>query len=117
MEQCEEARLGLIVASVHCSEALQLVKADLDEVSDAVELTVERQGPLALGLRVDDRLDPSRFDLCSKLVGVVSGVGNKGIAVCMVQQLASSDHLVPLTRRQRDVEWSAFRVDDRVDLG
>jgi hypothetical protein len=117
LKQCEEAGLGLIVASANRSEALQLVKADLDEVSDTVELAVERQSAPSLGLRVDDSLDPTRFDLGTELIGVVTGVGDERVTVCVVKQLRSSHHLVPLARSQRDVKRPAFRVDDRVDLG
>ena len=93
------------------------MKADLDEVTDPVELTIERPRAFALRLRVDDRLDAARFDLRAELVRVIAGIGDERVTVCVVEQLRRRNHLVALARSQRNVKRPTFRVDDRVDLG
>ena len=42
--------------------------------------------------------------------------GLVGIPSRMRQQVSRCDHLMPLTRRQRDVDRPRFRVDDDVKL-
>ena len=91
MKQCEEAGLGLVVASADRSEALQLVKADLDEVSDAVELAVERQARLRQienSWRADqagmfaekEQLQQRLADLEEQQSGMRAEIGSKDLA-------------------------------------
>ena len=68
LEQREETRSGLVVASADGAEALQLVEAELNEIAGPIELAVERQSPLALGLGVDDGLDAASLELGAKFV-------------------------------------------------
>jgi hypothetical protein len=60
-------------------------------------------------------LRAASLDLGAQLVRVVPRVRDESIAMRVVEQFASRDHLVPLARSQRDVERPAFRIDGRMD--
>jgi hypothetical protein len=49
-------------------------------------------------------------------VRIVAGVADQRFAICLREQLLGDRHLVPLARRQRDVERAALRVDDGMEL-
>ena len=49
-------------------------------------------------------------------VRIVAGVADQRFAICLREQLFGDRHLVPLARRQRDVERAALRVDDGMEL-
>jgi hypothetical protein len=50
-------------------------------------------------------------------VRILAGVGDECLATSVLEQLVGIDHVVPLTRRNRDVDGAAFRIDEGVELG
>ena len=54
---------------------------------NGVELAVERQRSLALGLGMDHRLESARVDLCAELIGVVTSVSDERVTVRVIEQL------------------------------
>lgn len=50
-------------------------------------------------------------------IRVVASVGDERLATRMGEELIGHHHLVPLPRRERDVDGPALRVDDGVELG
>jgi hypothetical protein len=114
----EAVASGLVVASGDGAEALEVVEEDLDEVSAAIELSVESSAPsLSRGVAADDDLHAASANLASEVVGVVASVADEGAPVGVREQLVGDGHFVALALGQRDVERAAFRVDERVDLG
>jgi len=65
---------------------------------------------------MNDRLHAPRSYCCQEGIRVVSGVADERLPSRMRQQVSRCDHLMPLTRRQRDVDRPRFRVDDDVKL-
>ena len=58
----------------------------------------------------------ARSDRGAERVRVVARVGDERLASRMCEELIGHDHLVSLPRRDREVDGSAFRVDDGVEL-
>ena len=90
------------------------MKEDLDQMALPLERTVQPMLLLPLGLRINDSLHASAAHGTHEVVRVVAGIANQSLAMCMGKQLFGGYHLVPLARRQRDVERTRFRIDDGV---
>ena len=86
----------------------------LDQVALLIDSAVQPMLLLPLGLRMNDRLHASVAHGTYEVVRVVAGITNQSLAMCVGKQLLGGYHLVPLPRRQRDVERTCFRVDDGV---
>jgi hypothetical protein len=77
---------------------LRLWKEDFHEVALSIELPVEREGSLALGLRVDDGFEVACANFSPEIVRVVARITDESSAAGVVEQLLGDDHLVPLDR-------------------
>jgi len=92
------------------------VEENLDEIAPCVKGSIARKSPSTLGLGIDHGLETTGADLGTKLVRVVAGVSDERGALRMIEQLRCGDQLVTLARRERDVDWPRFAVDEGVDL-
>jgi hypothetical protein len=92
------------------------VEPALHEVAHAIERAIHPSASaLSLWVVADHQLHPSRTHRVDDVVGVVSGVRDRSVAVITLEQLFSHRRVVLLTRLQRDVERSRrFGLADRM---
>ena len=114
MDECEIVARSLLVARGDGAKSFESVEKDLDQVALPIERAVEPMLLLPLGLRMNDGFHASLANRPHEVVRVVAGIANQSLAMCVGKQLLGGNHLVPLARRQRDVERTCFRVDDGV---
>lgn len=108
----------LVIAGGDRATSLDSVEEDLDEISGAVQSSIEPSAMvLARGITGDDDLHSSTPDLTNERVAIVAAIGHDRSTPSMGQQLGSHGHLVPVARREGDVQRPPLRVDDRMDLG
>lgn len=93
------------------------MKEDLDEVATSVEPFVVPAAVTARGVGRYHRPHSARGDRRNDSVGIIAGIGNAQRPNCVFEQLFGERRFVPLTGGQRDEEWPASRIDDRVKLG
>ena len=93
------------------------MEEDFDAIALSVPPSVEARLFLARGVRVDDRLDLERFQLSADGIRVVARVRYERFAAGVVRNDRFGDgRLVLLPGADFDVERTAFRIDERVDL-
>ena len=93
------------------------MEEDLDEIPAAVQTTVNQTLVLARRVRADDCLHPALVHRPDNVFGVVGSVADKSATLGVFDQLVGDRRLVLLPRRDRDVEWATFAVDEGVKLG
>jgi hypothetical protein len=64
----------------------------------------------------NDRRDVARLEPLDVRVGVVALVGNHGFGREVFEQRLGLRYIVNLTRRERERDWIAERIDGRVDF-
>ena len=111
------ARHRFVEAGGNAPAAFERVEAALNEVALAVEELVETSLFLPLGPGRDDRFDVSVFHCLEYGVGIVRRVGKTNRPRYVVEKLYRDCGLMPLAWRELNVQWSASKVGDQVDLG
>ena len=113
----EEISGGLVIAAGDGPESFDVVKEALDAITFSIQATIETS-PISLssGIAADDDLHGAAADLAREVVGVISGIADEGVPLSVREKFVGCDHVVTISRRQRDVERSALEVGDRVDL-
>jgi hypothetical protein len=114
LDEREVVARSLLVARGDGAKPLEPVEEDLDQIALPIKRAVQPMLLLSLGLRMNDRLHALLAHRPYEVVRVVAGIANQSLAMCVGKQLLGGYHLVPLARRQRDVERTRFRVDDGV---
>ena len=114
LDECEEVARSLLVARGDGAKPLESMEKDLDQIALPIERAVQPMLLLPLGLRVNHGFHASAAHGMYEVVRVVAGIPNQSLAMCVGKQLLGGHHLVPLARRQRDVERTRFRIDDGV---
>jgi len=117
LDQGEVVASRLLVSSRDSSKALELVKEALNHIALPIQLSIEAMLLLPLRLRMNHRLLSPVPHRLHEFVRVVPGVTDQRLPVRMIEQVRRGDQLVPLPRRQGNVERPPFRVDDDVQLG
>ena len=117
LDQGKIVASGFLVTSRDGAKALELVKEALNQIALPVQRPVELMLLPALWLGMNHRLFAEVPHRLYEFVRVVSGVADQGLAVRMSEQIWRGDQLVPLPRRQCDVERPSLRVDDGMELG
>ena len=96
---------------------LQRAEEALDEVALAIEGEVGLALLLPVGLGRDHRRNIAVFERLDQRVGIVALVGNEGIGIDTREQRLGLRNIGGLTRRERECDRVAERVDDGVNLG
>ena len=113
----EEVSSSLIVAAGHGTEPFNVVEEAFDSIAFSIESAVEAPSIfLSGGIAADDDLHFAPSNLPRQIVGVVARVTDKSMALRVLEQLVGCDHVMAISRRQRDVERTTFEVGERVDL-
>jgi hypothetical protein len=117
VQEAQVVLRSLFVACRDPAAALQPVKEDLDAITDAVELLVVSMdhAPRRVGRDYDEHALGLR--LRSNRRRVVARVADQGLADGVLDQNLRDRRLVLLAGGQLEVKWSAFAVNERVDLG
>ena len=114
LDQGEVVASRLLVSSRDCSKALELVKEALNQIALPIQLSIEAMLLLPLRLGMNRWLLSPVPHRLHEFVRVVPGVADQRLPVRMIEQVRRGDQLVPLSRRQGNVERPPFRVDDGV---
>lgn len=93
------------------------MKEDLDEIAASVEPLIIPAAVTACWVGRYHRPHPARGDRGNDSVGIIAGIGNAQRPNCVFEQRFGERRFVPLTGGQRDEEWPASRIDNRVKLG
>lgn len=118
MDHGEEVGGELVIASSDAAKVLQLREVPLDQIALAVELLAEvgLPAPVTLGRNVG-RGTAALYQLADA-VSIISLVSQyDGARAETVEQCISDLSVMRLSGGQREPDWEAFRIDDRVDFG
>src|SRR3712207_455540 len=116
MDHSREARVGFVVARRNPSEALQLAKEVLDQVTPAVHGKIALDAPPAARLGRNHRNRAPVIQLGSQPIIVKRLVGDQRRDLGLTKQRRNRDAVVPLTRHKDKAHQIAKRVHQRHDL-
>lgn len=107
----------LLESGSDCSESLDVVEVDLDQVTLSVRLAIQSHLLLAIGMRAYDWSHLPLSHLGDDFVRVVTCVGNERLTRCVFpNDLCRYRGLVLLARREFEVERATFGVDECMEL-
>jgi hypothetical protein len=118
MDCGEEISSGFIVACRDSAESLELAEEVLNEVTGLESRFVIG----ALVFAIAPGWDHGSFSRCAKrvdhtLIGVVCFVCQQGLSLHTRQQRVGAFQIMGLARSQKETEWIAQGVNQRVDFG
>ena len=89
---------------------------DIDEIAFAIEskIGVARRDPIGLGW--NDRHDASALERLDQGIGVIGLVGQEGLRFDLFEQRRGLADIGGLSRRERQGDRIAERIDDGMDL-
>lgn len=103
MYKGEKVAAGFFISSGDRAKAFEVVKEDFNQVSPPVVAARLRKLSRPRRLRCDNRLHSTLADRGAKGVGIVAGICDEYAAFGVSQQIVSSDHVVPMSRREGDI--------------
>ena len=110
-------RVGeLVVAGCDGAILFELAEKPLDEIAFAIEgkIGIARRDPIGLGW--NDRHDASALELLDQGIGIIGLVGQEGLGLDLVEQRRGLADIGRLSRRERQGDRIAERIDDGMDL-
>ena len=114
----EEVCGELVIACCDAAKVLELVEASLDEISLAVDFTIDHAANADVALRGDMRGSAIRFDLVDDGLGEVTAVGNDVFGQRQAFDESGKGRFVRrLAGRQKQANRQAVVIHDGVDLG
>ena len=91
------------------------MEEDLDEVALLVELADDGQLAGSFRFRAYNRPHFSVANGPAESIGVVTGIGDERLSARVGEELVGHDHLMPLPRRERDVDRAAS-IDEKTSI-
>ena len=110
-------RVGeLVVAGCNGAILFELAEKSLDEIAFAIEGKIGVARLTAIGLGWNDRHDASALERLDQGIGVLGLVGQEGRGLDLVEQRRGLADIGGLSRRERQGDRIAERIDDGMDL-
>jgi hypothetical protein len=111
--------VGLVVPCGDPAPVLELVEQALDEVAPFVFGAIVGDRRSAVGFGRDHRLDIGPGDLFADGIGIVTAIRKEGLdpVADHTEQRRKAVHIMRLSRRQNETEWTSLGIASGVKLG
>ena len=117
LDECQVVGGELVVARCDSTTLFDPVEEAFDPVAGAVEIRAEANWILAVALRRDVRPSAFRGDKFSDPVGIVAAISKKHQSRPQPrQELARKSIVMGLSRRRREPDRQAVRINQRMNL-